>query len=421
MRKLPILLLTATLALSLALPAYAAESSNEELKTASQYLSSHGIMVGDGEGNMNFDAPLTRAHLATILARIHGGSEQVESNRVFYAAQCKFQDVPDWARQYVGYCAYHGLMAGYGGELFGAEDPVTPAAACTVILRYLDLPDLMWDYNSACSVACDLGLITSAMTAKGTVSRGDLAVMLYRTLTGIDQGTSAGADEAAVSISSYKENVLEVGTRSGLMVYPSDTVLELVSSNPDVLAVEQIAGNWVAVAKSPGSARVFAVTADGEQGNLTVTVSGAVGDRPDFGTGTDYADNLEVRKEILALVNQVRQEYGLSTAPAEQSLMDAAQDYATRRNTWHDSQEECELVLAHGYPHGFNCNLTVFTGAAPEEVPRIAVNNWVNSPGHLRAMIDPKADSLGVGVVRHEGVTYCYLFVGMSSTINPYA
>ena len=47
MRKLPILLLTATLALSLALPAYAAESSNEELKAASQYLNSHGIMVGD--------------------------------------------------------------------------------------------------------------------------------------------------------------------------------------------------------------------------------------------------------------------------------------------------------------------------------------------------------------------------------------
>ena len=68
MRKLPILLFTAVFALSLALPAYAAESSNEELKAASQYLNSHGIMVGDGEGNMNFSAPLTRAHLATILA-----------------------------------------------------------------------------------------------------------------------------------------------------------------------------------------------------------------------------------------------------------------------------------------------------------------------------------------------------------------
>ena len=348
MRKLPILLFTAVFALSLALPAYAAESSNEELKAASQYLNSHGIMVGDGEGNMNFSAPLTRAHLATILARLHGGSGQVEESRDFYAAQCQFQDVPDWARQYAGYCAYHGLMVGYGDGLFGAEDPVTPAAACTVILRYLALPDLVWDYNSACSTACDLGLSEPAMTAQGTISRGDLAVMLYRALTGNFQGTSAGAAGASVSISSYKGNILKAGTRSGLLVYPSDAKLELVSSNPEILTVEQIAGNWVAVAKSPGTASIFVVTADGEQVRLTITVSDVDEGRP--AAGTDYADNLEIRTEILALVNQVRQEYGQSAAPADQSLMDAAQDYATRRNTWHDSQEECELVLAHGYP-----------------------------------------------------------------------
>lgn len=40
---------------------------------------------------------------------------------------------------------------------------------------------------------------------------------------------------------------------------------------------------------------------------------------------------------------------------------------------------------------------------------------------NTQVMLDPKADSLGVGVVRYEGVTYCYLFVGMSGTINPYA
>ena len=135
----------------------------------------------------------------------------------------------------------------------------------------------------------------------------------------------------------------------------------------------------------------------------------------------DLNENLELRQDILVLVNQVRQEHGLSAVPADQSLMDAAQDYATRRNTWHDSQEECELALAHGYPYGFNCNLTVFTGASAEGAAKTAVENWVNSPGHLRTMLDSKADGLGVGVVRHEGVTYCYLFVGMSSTINPYA
>lgn len=160
--------------------------------------------------------------------------------------------------------------------------------------------------------------------------------------------------------------------------------------------------------------KYFRSYGDGEQGRLTITVSDVDEGRP--AAGTDYADNLEIRTEILALVNQVRQEYGQSAAPADQSLMDAAQDYATRRNTWHDSQEECELVLAHGYPYGFSCNLTVFTSVSAEDVAKTAVKNWVNSLGHLRAMLDPKADSLGVGVVRYEGVTYCYLFVGMSGT-----
>lgn len=65
MHRLSILLLVAAVTLSLTLPTFAMEDSNEELELASQYLSSRGIMVGDGEGNMNFDGPLTRAHLAT--------------------------------------------------------------------------------------------------------------------------------------------------------------------------------------------------------------------------------------------------------------------------------------------------------------------------------------------------------------------
>ena len=121
MHRLSILLLVAAFTISLTLPALAMEDSNEELELASQYLNSHGIMIGDEEGNMNFDGPLTRAHLATILTRIHGEPELVENNQEFYVAQCKFLDVPEWARQYVGYCAYHGLMVGYGGNMFGAE------------------------------------------------------------------------------------------------------------------------------------------------------------------------------------------------------------------------------------------------------------------------------------------------------------
>ena len=63
----------------------------------------------------------------------------VGQRREFYAGECQFADVPDWAAVYVGYCAFNGFMVGYGDDIFGASDPVTPAAACTIILRYLDL------------------------------------------------------------------------------------------------------------------------------------------------------------------------------------------------------------------------------------------------------------------------------------------
>ena len=59
---------------------------------------------------------------------------------------------------------------------------MTPQAACTVILRYLDPPDVTWDYSTACQTALDLGLTTDTAVNHVEVTRGDLAVMLYRAL-----------------------------------------------------------------------------------------------------------------------------------------------------------------------------------------------------------------------------------------------
>ena len=76
----------------------------------------------------------------------------------------------------------HTEATGYGGGVFGADDGVTPQAACTVVLRYLDLPEVTWDYSTACQTALELGLVTPEVTAKAEISRGDLAVLLYRAL-----------------------------------------------------------------------------------------------------------------------------------------------------------------------------------------------------------------------------------------------
>lgn len=179
-RFLPILL-SLCLLLAFTVEAAAAAVSSEQAGAAA-YLKEKGIMVGDQAGNMNLDEGLTRAELAAVLTRLNGNPEHVEAEQGFYSRQCKFPDVPDWAKVYAGYCYANGLMVGYDTRLFGAEDGVTPAAACTVVLRYMALPDVEWDYATACQTAIHQGLTTAEVAGKAEVTRGDLAVMIYRAL-----------------------------------------------------------------------------------------------------------------------------------------------------------------------------------------------------------------------------------------------
>lgn len=160
----------------------AAAAVTSEQENAAAYLKNHGIMVGDQSGNMNLDKGLTRAELATILTRLNGNPEHVNAEQVFYSGQCKFPDVPEWARLYVGYCYFNGLMVGYDTGTFGAYDGVTPAAASTVVLRYMALPEVEWNYSTACQTALEQGLIPSEAVLKAEITRGDLAIMLYRAL-----------------------------------------------------------------------------------------------------------------------------------------------------------------------------------------------------------------------------------------------
>ena len=182
-RLLPLFL---CLCLLFVLPVKVSAADNSEQETSAAYLREQGIMVGDGNGEMNLDSGLARAQLATVLPRLHGNPEHVQADQAFYTGQCNFQDVPEWARLYVGYCYANGLMVGYDTGAFGADDGVAPAAACTVVLRCLDLPEVEWEYSTACQTALDLGLTTAEAVEKSEITRGDLAVMLYRALGNTD-------------------------------------------------------------------------------------------------------------------------------------------------------------------------------------------------------------------------------------------
>jgi uncharacterized protein YkwD len=233
---------------------------------------------------------------------------------------------------------------------------------------------------------------------------------------------AAEAPNEPIRVSSYKGSTLEVGERSGLIIGPSGIDYTVTSSDPDTVAVEQVLTFWVAVAKGAGTAEITASNSAGECGSMTLTVGSAAPAAPISPADGDSAgltDNQEIRQEMIRLINQTRKANGVSELPVSEALMTAAQACSDRRYTWHHAAEEGQAAADAGYPYGFGDNLTVFTGT--DDAARRAVDNWINSPGHFETMIDSRCDCIGVGVTQYDGITYCYMFVGIPNSVNFYA
>ena len=230
--------------------------------------------------------------------------------------------------------------------------------------------------------------------------------------------TATAAPAESIRISSYKGNILEVGERSGLIIGPSGTEYTIISSDPGTVAVEQVLTFWVAVAKAEGSAEITASNSAGEYGTVTLTVGTAVDPTPSVeDDNTSLTDYLEIRQEMIRLINQTRKDNGVPELPVSEALMNAAQACSNRRYTWHHSPEESKAAVDAGYPYGFGDNLTVFTGTA--DAAQHAVDNWINSPGHYATMMREGATCLGTGVYLAGVMAYCCMVVGDPNGISP--
>ena len=180
MKRIRVISLAVIAALSLTVTSFAAEKSPQQ--SAAAYLSEAGIMLGNESGDVMLEQGLTRAQMAALLTRIVTDPEQFETDSAFYRSLCSFTDVPEWAKSYVGYCVANNLVAGYGNGRYGSNDPVTSAAACTVMLRCLNDVDAVWDYQSACQTAVQMGLAAEEIVADAEITRGNMAVLICRTM-----------------------------------------------------------------------------------------------------------------------------------------------------------------------------------------------------------------------------------------------
>ena len=238
----------------------------------------------------------------------------------------------------------------------------------------------------------------------------------------IDTGhpyTGIAPAESGIRVSSYKGSTLRPGDRSGLNISPSADIKSVVSTQPNVIRIENASGFWTAIAVSSGTSDVVVTDQHGQTATLTLTV--VDGKQGAFIPESGASQTDAARQEIVRLVNQVRRENGVPELTVNAALMDAAQHCASLRVTYHQNKVECEAVAASGYPHGFGSNITAFANVPASETAERAVENWQNSPGHFQTMINPDCDTIGVGISTDEGGTICFLFVGDPNAHNPYA
>lgn len=248
-------------------------------------------------------------------------------------------------------------------------------------------------------------------------------------------GTMAQAE--ALKVSSYKGNSLAVGDRSMVVISPYGTSVTAVSSNPEVIALEQVRGWHVMAAKAPGTAEVRVTDEAGHTASMTVTVCGEPSSTPTVvpeAVGSDSAQapadvspvvnsewshnpdadltaNMDIRLEMARLINEVRQKHGLAELPVDDRLMNATQDVSTQHFKEH-TQYEREAVITYGWLYGGCHNLTCFSGVSTGDIARRAVTNWVNSPGHLQSMLREDVTCIGVGVTIEDDTAYCHMFAG---------
>lgn len=182
-KRISAALVCGCLALSLALPVGAAQAAGEQ--EAVQVVNALGIMVGDQNGDMRLDAPVTRAEFITMAVKAAPGGGQVGR-----AATSPYPDVPwtHWAAGYVEAGVAAGLISGYSDGTFRPTNRITLAEGATIALRLLGYgPE---DFSGAYptgqlakyrSLQLDPGLWAAA--AGDQLTRRDAMYLFYNLMT----------------------------------------------------------------------------------------------------------------------------------------------------------------------------------------------------------------------------------------------
>lgn len=181
MKKI-ILVIALILALSVG-TAYAVEFSDikdTKYEEAVEFLSAYGIINGYPDGTFRPDKPITRGEVSKIATYMLGYGDFAQN------MQSNYIDMDDhWATRYVDIANAFDIVQGYLDGSFGPDNNITYSEAVTMVVRTLGYTDASlpgsWPYDYYIK-AGDLGIADGIPISAGDATRGDMALMVYRTL-----------------------------------------------------------------------------------------------------------------------------------------------------------------------------------------------------------------------------------------------
>ena len=252
LKRLGTLFLTLALILGLCSTACAAEedtvfsdvAANAWYVGAVEYVRDNGLMSGTSDTTFSPNGTMTRAMLAVVLYRMAGSPAVSGSD--------SFTDTADgtWYANAVLWASGEGVMSGYGGGLFGTNDPVNREQIAAILWRYAGSPaafgvavpyadeaSISAYAVSAAARARENGLINgidgNRFAPKSNATRAQVATVLMNYLSGRQPAPAPAPNEETRVLVAYFSATGNTENIAGHLEAVLDADLyEIVPQNP---------------------------------------------------------------------------------------------------------------------------------------------------------------------------------------------
>ena len=252
LKRLGTLFLPLALILGLCSTACAAEedtvfsdvAANAWYVGAVEYVRDNGLMSGTSDTTFSPNGTMTRAMLAVVLYRMAGSPAVSGSD--------SFTDTADgtWYANAVLWASGEGVMSGYGGGLFGTNDPVNREQIAAILWRYAGSPaafgvavpyadeaSISAYAVSAAAWARENGLINgidgNRFAPKSNATRAQVATVLMNYLSGRQPAPApAPNEETRVLVAYFSATGNTENTAGHLEAVLDADLYEIVPQNP---------------------------------------------------------------------------------------------------------------------------------------------------------------------------------------------